>query len=194
MLTKQQIDHLRSLGVPEQRLTDMQAELVKQAQLAVQTSIAKAVDSVQTPEADAEPPPPTTPAAPEVVTADTSAESPLNQKQRKEVATAIEDAFEIVAELVTRIEELEAVVMSIGASDEQKMRHYATQSPAASIQELMGMSPIGNPAAAIDGRSSLAKSGPAAPNTVSGPTEMSFVNRIISESEALASDNAGRFG
>jgi hypothetical protein len=85
---------------------------------------------------------------------------------------------ESMTALATEVKELKR-------TDSDRIAEKAADTPPASLQALIAQRIVGNEAARVDGRSTLAKDKPAAP-AAAGPTPYSFINSLVEHSRQVA--------
>lgn len=182
-LSSQQIEYLRELDIPKERIDQIQTAIEAKGREALNDNATykalnvEADDGAATDNGNTEP-------------ADT-----FTEKQRKEVAEAIEYALKAVVEpLLDRIEVLEESIEVLASGDAQKMAYLMRQTPAASIKELLSMTPIGTDEAHVDGRTRLARSAPKETKSSergSFDTGFGFMDGILNGADELAAFNRG---
>lgn len=105
----------------------------------------------------------TTPAAP--ATPDSTPAAPASPAEVKatdfsEVTKALEDTMAVVLKLSETVNGLRAEVKELKVADEAKVAEKAANTPLASLSDLLRKSVAESPETLVDGRTSLAKSGP----------------------------------
>jgi hypothetical protein len=159
--TPEKRKYLQQAGLSEDAIKELEGNLAQKAQAAESAGL----ERKETTEA-----PPATPIA------EVPAEQP-DYATRQEVAAAVADALK---PLVDAIASLAGEVKSLQESDEAQIAKAAAATPRASLQELIAANIIGNPAAVVDGRTALAKSGPKqAPSETAGYTASPFLNGLM---------------
>ena len=108
---------------------------------------------------------------------------------RREIADAIANVLlpfkESLDSVSERIKSVEASIKELEADDSEKIAKTAAGIPAASLGAMIAQSVIGKSAAAVDGRSSLAKSKPKEKKSAAdeGMIGISFIDEMIAESD-----------
>lgn len=191
---------IKDWGIPEEALASLEAvnELTATSakELGLESKESEAVEQAAEPTAEAtveaEVPAEETPAVetPAEPATETKEEDPQNGfPTRKEVAEAVVNIFmptlnkqnEAIESVLKQVSDLAAVVASMQKTDEEKVANLAKETPMASLSAMIS-GIIGNPAAEVDGRESLAKSKPKETEAPAGerpPTPVPFINSMI---------------
>lgn len=184
---------LISWGIPEDVLDKLETQNAAQAKEAsesgIQSKEAQAAPSPETPATDV---PPVT-SAPAPVQKDVAPVTPqANAPTAQEIAEAVSGVLnERLTAINQKFEALEAAlaktqeqVKSLSETDEAKIVKATAATPIASLSAMISRSVIGNSETAVDGRSTLAKSGPkeapASPESYSNLGVMT-VSNILAE-------------
>ena len=108
---------------------------------------------------------------------------------REEAGKAIGDTvlpmIEAIKAMNERLSSLEASIKEMTVANTSAIDRAASVTPAASLKELIAQSIIGSPDAQVDGRTSLAKSGPreaSSSEIIDGLGELPFLSGLISSS------------
>jgi hypothetical protein len=108
---------------------------------------------------------------------------------RQEVADAMSQIVSVFTEQMQALTEsmtaLATEVKELRRTDADRIAEKAADTPPASLQALIAQRIVGNEAARVDGRSTLAKDKPAAP-AAAGPTPYSFINSLVEHSRQVA--------
>lgn len=100
---------------------------------------------------------------------------------RQDMETLIQTQADMIRELRTGLADVVGVVKQLKESDDEKVAKAAQMTPRASLAELMQQFVVGQPAAQVDGRSSLAKAGPKEQPAKAqrGLTGVEFIDNLI---------------
>jgi hypothetical protein len=82
------------------------------------------------------------------------------------------------------VEEMQAKITAMAATDEAKVADKAASTPAMSLSELVGarMRAVGSPDTKIDGREALAKDGPKETEVPKSRIGIPFIDRLVAGS------------
>lgn len=171
--TPEKRQYLVQAGLSEGAIKELEGNLANKAQAAVDAGLErKDASTSSASEAQTEAPPPAEPPAeqPAYVTA-------------QEVAEAVADSLKPIMAALAGIG---AEIKSLKEDDGAKIAKAAAATPRASLQELIAQSIVGNPAAAVDGRTTLAKAGPKqASAEADAITGVSHIDKMIARSRQL---------
>ncbi len=115
----------------------------------------------------------------------TEKKDPEVSEAPSEEAKTIKELEPVFAEIAAQFKAIHAKLDALEkkqASDQEALNKAVSQSPAASILSMFGVtaqSAIGNEATQVDGRTSLAKQKPAEPKVQEGRTFVPFINEIL---------------
>lgn len=142
MLSQEKRDYLSKAGLDEATISQIEQQLDEKAKAAKGAGLESKEQAAET-----------------AVTEQTT-----DYATRQEVADVFAGALKPLTDTLNALQSaltgLQAEVKALKQSDEDKVAAKAAATPRASLQDLVAQSLIGNPAAQIDGRSSLAKAGP----------------------------------
>lgn len=141
MLSQEKRDYLSKAGLDEATISQIEQQLDEKAKAAKGAGL----------ESKEQATPPVT---------ETTADYATRQEVADVFAGALKPLTDTLNALQTVMAGLQAEVKALKESDESKVVAKAAATPRASLSDLIAQSIIGNPAAQIDGRSSLAKAGP----------------------------------
>lgn len=190
-LTAEKKSYLQKAGLTDSAIAELEANLASKAKAAINAGIehkeASADAAVEPVEAKEE----SAVAEDDAPVTEPVAVSPA-ALTAEDVATVFADALkpvmEAVTNLQTRMGSMEAEVKELKVADEDKIAKAAQLTPAASLQELISQSLLGNTDAQLDGRSSLARSKPKEASMPAGygATPSRFVNGLIQHTQEVA--------
>lgn len=173
---------LLAAGLTEDRVTAIEADLEGKAKEATDAGLEFKATETQPPVDQKD----ETPAPTESVETAPPAPAPVAALTAQDIASAVRDVLLPFEERLTALEALKEQMAAFSKSEDARVAEQLAATPAASLADLlrgaMGARAVGNKEARIDGRGSLAKSGPAeteapdgAPQFVSVP----FINTIL---------------
>jgi hypothetical protein len=184
MLTVEQKDYLTSIGLEASAIETLSKGLENKAATAaalkLEQKAAKKTPAEMAAEEDA---------ADGGADDDEEDESGKKKPAKKDVSTKeIADAvaatmapvLSALTELGQRYTALETEIKALKSSDEQKVAKAANMTPALSLQALIAQAIVGNEAARVDGRSTLAKSGPKTTTQPAINTGIGFLDTLLS--------------
>jgi hypothetical protein len=173
-IPKDKKDYLASVGLTGEQIDAIETQVgalskeAQEAQLEFKETPAEVIAPAAEPEAA--PQPEVTPEAPVAAVL-----------TKEEVAEAI-----VAATLPLRqmVEEMQAKITAMAATDEAKVAAKAASTPAMSLSELVGarMRAVGNPDTQIDGRGTLAKDGPKETEALKSRIGIPFIDRLVAGS------------
>lgn len=169
-LSKEKREWLLGLGYTEDQLNEIQQKTaLKKEQAETEGRVSK-----ETPEVEAK----TEEATQETeqkqdVGQEATTETPAAEKQETQpaatdttkevveaVASVIKPLADMVLEVQKQVSDLATRVEGVEGTAQKQAKQMVEETPTLSLKELLSMATFGNPAAQIDGRSSLAKDGP----------------------------------
>lgn len=128
------------------------------------------------------------PAAEPTAAVDNTAVATLKQETADmfaHVLTITKQQGETITIQTALLQEMGADLKALRESEEERLKQMAVNTPGASlfsmIQNGFTGSAVGNPAARVDGRTSQAKDGPAAPRDVPALTPVPFINELLAQ-------------
>lgn len=174
--------YLKQAGLSDDRIAEIERGLTNRAKEAQNAGLEYKETAAPVAETPTE--------EPAVVKEDTvpapAVEAPMT---RQEVAEAMGQVFSVFTEQMQALTEsmtaLATEVKELKRTDADRIAEKAADTPPASLQALIAQRIVGNEAARVDGRSTLAKDKPAAP-AAAGPTPYSFINSLVEHSRQVA--------
>ena len=172
---------LLAAGLTEDHITAIEADLEGKAKEAADAGLEFKATETQPPVAQKDETTETVEVAP-------PAPAPVAALTAQDIATAVREVLLPLEERLTALESLKEQMAAFSKSEDARVAEQLAATPAASLADLLrgaGMTSraVGNKDARIDGRGSLAKSGPAeteAPDGAPQYTGVPFINSILS--------------
>lgn len=184
-LPEQKKQYLKSAGLSDERVAEIENGLAQRAKEAHDAGLDFKESAAPVQEAPTEEPV----AVKEDAQSAPAAEAAMT---RQEVAEAMGQIVSVFTEQMQALSDsmtaLATEVKELKRADADRIAEKAADTPPASLQALIAQRIIGNDAARVDGRSTLAKDKPteAPAAATNGPTPFSFINALVEQSRQVA--------